>query len=59
MVEDGEAEGLSLGVGSDVGLKAEGVDGRHEGLDGVEGRARHWGVVCDMTPSSGEHRVHG
>ena len=36
MVEDGHAERLALGVGPQVSLKPEGVDGRDEGLDGVQ-----------------------
>ena len=35
-MEDGHAERLALGVGPQVSLKPEGVDGRDEGLDGVQ-----------------------
>lgn len=39
MVEDGQSEGLALRVCAQVRLEAKRVDGRDEGLDGVEGRA--------------------
>ena len=52
VVEHGEAECLALRVGAEVGLEAEGVDGGEEGLDGVERRAGHWGVLGHMASGS-------
>ena len=57
MVEDGETEGLSLRVGAEVSLKAEGIDGWDERLDGVEGRAWDGGVLGHMTPGVGQRGI--
>lgn len=50
MVEDGQSEGLALSVCAQVRLEAKRVDGRDEGLDGVERRARDGSVLGDVTP---------
>ena len=57
VVEYGQTEGLSLRVCSQVGLEAEGVDGRDKGLDDVERGAGNWSVLCHVTSSSCEHCV--
>lgn len=54
MVEDGQSEGLALSVCAQVRLEAKRVDGRDEGLDGVERRARDGSVLGDVT-SEGRH----
>ena len=59
VVEHGEAEGLALRVRPQVRLEAEGVDGRDEGLDRVEGRAGHGRVLRHVTPAAGQHCVDG
>ena len=51
--------GLALGMGSQVGLKAKGVNGGNVGLDGVEGRAADWLIGNNVTTSSRQHSVHG
>lgn len=51
VVEDRQGEGLALCVRAQVGLEAKRVDGRDEGLDGVEGRAWDGSVLGDMTPA--------
>lgn len=51
VVEDREGEGLPLRVCAEVGLKAKGVDGRDEGLDGVERGAWNGRVLGDVTPA--------
>lgn len=50
VVEHREREGLPLCVCAEVGLKAKRVDGRDEGLDGVERRAWNGRVLSDVTP---------
>ena len=59
VVEDGEAEGLALRVRPQVRLEAEGVDGRDEGLDRVEGRAGHGRVLRHVAPAPREDCVDG
>lgn len=54
MVEDGQSEGLALCVRAQVRLEAKRVDGRDEGLDGVERRAWDGSVLGDVTPA-GRH----
>lgn len=54
MVEDGQSEGLALRVRAQVRLEAERVDGRDEGLDGVERGARDGSVLGDVTPGGGD-----
>lgn len=51
VVEDGQSEGLPLCVRAEVRLKAKRVDGRDEGLDGVERRAWNGRVLGDVTPA--------
>lgn len=48
-MEHGQGEGLALCVRAQVGLEAERVDGRDEGLDGVERRAGDGGVLGHVT----------
>lgn len=55
VVEDGEAEGLSLCVRAQVCLKAKGVDGREESLDGVQGGPGHWRILRHMTSTNSKH----
>lgn len=50
VVEHRQSEGLSLCVCAKVGLKAEGVDGRDESLDGVERRPWNRCILGDVTP---------
>lgn len=50
VVEDRQREGLALSVCAEVGLKAKGVDGGDEGLDGVERRAWDGCVLGDVAP---------
>ena len=52
MVEDGQTEGLALGVGAEIRLKAERVDGGQEGLDGVEWRPGHGRVLGHVTSAT-------
>ena len=59
VVEDGEAEGLSLRVRPQVRLEAEGVDCRDKGLDRVQGRARHGRVLRHVAPAPREDCVDG
>lgn len=54
-MEDGQGEGLSLCVCSQVSLEAKRVDGWDEGLDGVEGRPGDGGVLGHMT-SGAQHQ---
>ena len=56
VMEDREAEGLPLCVGSKVSFKAEGVDGRYERLYSVQWRAWDGGILGHMT--SGMKIVH-
>ncbi len=49
-MEDGETERLSLRVSPQVCLKAEGIDGRYEGLDGVQWGTRNGSILGHMTP---------
>lgn len=49
VVKDRQSEGLALSVRAKVGLKAEGVNSRDEGLDGVEGGTRDGRVLRDVT----------
>lgn len=55
VVEDGQGEGLALRVRAQVGLEAEGVDGRDEGLDGVERRARDRSILGHVTSAGRQH----
>ena len=48
-MEDGQTEGLALGVGAEIRLKAERVDGGQEGLDGVERGPGHGRVLGHVT----------
>ena len=57
VVEHREAERLALRVRPQVSLEAKGVDGRHEGLDGVERRAWDRGVLSDVTSPSCQHCI--
>lgn len=50
VVEHRQGEGLSLCVRAKVRLKAEGVDGRDESLDGVERRPWNRCILGHMTP---------
>lgn len=58
VVEDGQGEGLALRVCAQVRLEAKRVDGRDEGLDGVERGARDGSVLGDVTPE-GRHATQG
>ena len=49
---------LTLCVSAEIGLEAERVYGGQERLDGVEGGAGHGGVLGDVAPPLGQHRVH-
>ena len=49
---------LTLRMGPEIGLEAEGVDGGDEGFDGVEGRAGDRLVGHDVAPPAREHCVH-
>lgn len=50
VVEHRQSEGLSLCVCAKVRLKAEGVDGRDESLNGVERRPWDRCILGDVTP---------
>lgn len=50
VVEHGQAEGLSLRVRPQIRLKAKGVYGWDESLDGVQRRARNRCVLGHVTP---------
>merc|ERR550532_1965026 len=52
-----ERQNAWLRVRPQVGLEAKGVDGRHEGLDGVERRAWDRGVLGDVTSPPCQHCV--
>ena len=52
VVEDREAEGLSLCVRAQVCLKAKGVDGREESLDGVQGGPGHRRILRHVTSTN-------
>lgn len=56
VVEHRQSEGLSLCVCAEVGLEAEGVDGRDEGLDGVERRAWDWCILGHVTSDGRRNR---
>ena len=57
VMEDREAEGLSLCVGPKVSFKAKGVNSWDECFDGVERRARDWCILGHMTSSPCQHSV--
>ena len=57
VVEDGEAEGLTLSVRAQVGLEAERVDGWNKGLEHVEWRAGQGCVLGDVATAFGENGV--
>mmetsp|Transcript_58935 Transcript_58935/g.86253 ORF Transcript_58935/g.86253 Transcript_58935/m.86253 type:complete len:295 (+) Transcript_58935:171-1055(+) len=59
VVEGRERHRLALGVGAEVGLEAEGLDGGQEGLDGVEGRPGLGRVLHHVPAPPGEHGVDG
>ncbi len=50
VMEDGETERLSLRVSPQVCLEAKGIDGRYEGLDGIQWGTRNGGVLGHVTP---------
>ena len=60
VMEHRQGEGLSLCMRAEVRLEAKRVDGRDEGLDGVEGGAGDRGVLGHMssvaTKSSRPHQ---
>ena len=58
VVEDREAEGLSLCVRAQVCLKAKGVDGREESLDGVQGGPRHRCILRHMTSTNSKQNCY-
>lgn len=49
VVEHRQSKGLSLRMCTEVRLKAEGVDGRDESLNGVERRSWNRCILGDMT----------
>ena len=49
VMEDREAEGLSLCMCTKVCLKPKRINGRDECLDGIERGAWHWSILCHMT----------
>lgn len=57
VVEDRQSKGLALRVRAQVRLKAKRVDGRDEGLDGVERRAWDGSVLGDVTPAHNAARL--
>lgn len=50
VVEHRQSKGLSLCMSAKVCFKAEGVNGRDESLNGVEGRPWNRCILGDMTP---------
>ena len=58
VVEDREAEGLSLCVRAQVCLKAKGVDGREESLDGVQGGPGHRRILRHVTSTNSKQNCY-
>lgn len=61
VVEHAERERLTLCVCAKISLKAKRINSWNKSLDGVERRARDWGVLCHMTSTGhkGKRSVRG
>lgn len=57
-MEDRQTEGLTLSMRTQIGLEAETVDRRDEGLDRVERTARNRGILRYVSSTFGQHCVH-
>ena len=51
VMKDRQTESLSLSVGPQVCLEAKRINRRHERLDYVERRTRHWCILGNVTPA--------
>lgn len=49
VMEHTERKGLALRVRAEIGFKTKRVNSWYESLDGVERRARDWGILRHMT----------